>query len=143
MKKLLIIIALAASAFISKAQTVSALADTAFAHQQYIKAFDYYSDIVKTDPANLTALRRRAFCMMNFEGQELNATRFFAEALKVEPKDPASNYYMGVIYMDAAKKEIAKAQKANLKAQAELYLKKAIDYGSRDAKSAIDALNSI
>ncbi|PLW90000.1 hypothetical protein [Mucilaginibacter sp.] len=143
MKKLLLIIILAASALISRAQTISALADTAFAHQQYNKAFDYYSDVVKTDPTNLTALRRRAFCMMNFEGQELNATRFFAEALKVEPKDPASNYYMGVIYKDAAKDPKHKTEKADFKAKAALYLKNAINYGSKDAESAIGELNGI
>lgn len=143
MKKLILIIILAASALISRAQTISALADTAFAHQQYIKAFDYYSDVVKADPTNLTALRRRAFCMMNFEGQEINATRFFAEALKVEPKDPASNYYMGVIYKDAAKDSKHKTKKADFKAKAGLFLKRAINYGSEDAKSVIKELNGI
>ncbi|MES2268795.1 MAG: hypothetical protein V4520_18670 [Bacteroidota bacterium] len=82
MKKLLLIIILAVSALISWAQTVAALADTAFAHQQYSKAFDYYSDVVKKDPTNLTAIRRRAFCVMNFEGQEFNATSFLRRPKK-------------------------------------------------------------
>lgn len=143
MKKLLLLIILATSALISKAQTISAMADSAFAHQQYDKAFDYYSTIVKTEPTNLKALRRRGFCMMNFQGQELNATRFFDEALKIDPKDPASNYYMGVIYKDAAKKEITKTGKANFKTKALVYLNKASMYGSADAKSAINDLNGI
>lgn len=143
MKKLLLIIILAVSALISRAQTISALADTAFAHQEYIKAFDYYSEIVKAEPANLKALRRRGFCMMNMKGQELNATRFFNEALKVDPKDPASNYYLGVIYMDAAKQEITKTGKADFKAKAALYLKNAINYGNKDAESAMSELNGI
>jgi tetratricopeptide (TPR) repeat protein len=143
MKKLLLLIILAAASLASKAQTVSALADSAFSHKDYNKAFEYYSDIVKTDPTNLKALRRRGFCMMNFEGQELNATRFFNEALKVDPKDMASNYYMGVVFMDAAKDPNHKSEKEQFKAKAELYLQKAADYGSTDAKSAISQLNGI
>ena len=142
MKTILVVISLLLSAFISKAQTVSALADSAFAQKRYGKAFELYSDIVKADPANLKALRRRAFCIMN-SGSELNATHFFSEALKVDPKDPASNYYMGVVFMDAAKDPAHATEKAHFKAQASIYLKKAADYGSNDAKGAMEKLNGI
>lgn len=143
MKKLILILLLAVSALISKAQTLSAAADTAFAHQKYDQAFNLYSEIVKAEPANLKALRRRGFCMMNFKDQELGATRFFAEALAVDPKDPASNYYMGVVFMDAAKDAKIPGDKSDFKAKAALYLNKAVKYGNEDAKAAIKDLNGI
>ncbi len=74
MKKLLLLIILATSALISKAQTISAMGDSAFAHQQYDKDFDYYSTIVKKEPTNLKALGRRGICRMKFKGKELKAT---------------------------------------------------------------------
>jgi len=144
MKKLLIIIILAVSALTSRAQSTALdVADKYFANKEYSKASDYYDQVLKADPANVKALRRMGFCIMNFQGQELNATQFFNRALKIEPKDPVSNYYMGVIFMDQAKLASNTNEKSDYKAKAALYLKNAVNYGSEDAKGAIKDLNGI
>lgn len=143
MKTLILIIILATAALSSRAQTVQALADSSFAHQQYSQAFDYYAQVVKADASNVKALRRMGFCFMNFQGQELNATRYFAEALKIQPADPISNYYMGVIFMDEAKKQTDANAKGDFKAKAAVYLNKASSYGSKEAESAVKLLNTI
>lgn len=143
MKKLLLIITLTASAFISRAQTVATLADSCFAQKDYNKAADYYEQALKADPNNVKYLRRVGFCFMNFQGQELNATRYFNQALKIEPKDPISNYYLGIVFMDQAKITTDKSQKSDFKAKAKFYLVAAENYGSKDAKSAISDLNGI
>jgi tetratricopeptide (TPR) repeat protein len=141
MKKVLLFVAFVLCSAFCKAQTVQTLADSAFAHQEYKKAFDYYADVVKTDP-NAKAYRRMGYIIMNTE-QELSATRFFSLALKLEPKDPVTNYLMGIVFMDAAKDPRNKESKADFKAKSATYLKAAQQYGSTDAKVAIDELNGI
>jgi hypothetical protein len=143
MNKLILITLCVLATFTSRAQTVHALADSSFAHHDYVKAYDYYTDDLKQNPNSLTDLRHAGFCLMNCEGQELNSSRFWVEALKIAPNDPVSNYYLGVVYMDAAKKETDIDRKANFKALAQIRLLKAQRYGSAEAKAAIKDLNSI
>jgi hypothetical protein len=108
-----------------------------------IKRLIIRSRVVKADATNLMALGNRPFCMMNLDGQELNATRFFAEPLKVEPKDTVINYHMGVFHMDASKDPNHKNQKADFRDKAALYLKNAARYGSNDAERTLSELNGI
>jgi hypothetical protein len=143
MKRVLLLIAFLASAFISRAQSIQALADSSFAHQEYVKAYGYYTQALKTEPKNVIYLRRAGFSLMNCKGQELNATRFFADAIKLQPKDAVSNYYLGLIYLDAAKQTGSIKEKANFKALAETYLKNASLYGSNEANAALSDLNGI
>lgn len=143
MKKLILIITIAAATLTSRAQSLQALADSSFAHQQYSQAFDYYATIVKDDATNIRALRRMGVCFMSFDGQELSATRFFAQALQLQPDDAISNYYMGIIFMDEAKRQTDKAAKADFKAKAAMYLNKAVTYGSKEAEGAVRLLNAI
>jgi len=143
MKNFSLFLLLFALAFGAKAQTVQAIADSSFAHHEYVKAYDYYTEALKADRNNVTNLRRAGFCLMNCKGQELNATRFFTDALKLKPNDPVSNYYLGLIYMDAAKEKADQKEKASFKALAASHLKDASTYGSEDAKAAIKDLNGI
>jgi len=143
MKKLLLILILAAMAFISRAQTVQTLADSSFAKHDYVKAYTYYTEALKSDPQNIAWLRRAGFCLMNCQGQELNSTRFFADALKIKPNDPIANYYLGIVYMDEAKQSADTKVKDDFKAKAADYLNKADRYGNADAKAAIKDLNGI
>lgn len=143
MKKLILFITLWVSALISRAQTVQALADSSFAKKDYYKAAEYYQQALKADRNNVKDLRRVGYCFINFQGQELSATQYFNRALKIEPKDPLSNYYMGIIFMDAAKNPNHKSEKASFRAKAATYLNLAVNYGSKEAKAAINELNGI
>jgi len=127
----------------TKAQTVASLADSSFAKHDYPVAYKYYAEALKSEPNNIIYLRRAGFSLMNCQGQELNATRFFAEAIKIKPTDPVANYYLGLIYLDAAKAESKTENKAHFKALAQTYLTNASNYGSSDAKAAIKDLNGI
>jgi len=143
MKKIIALLMLSAAFLSSRAQTVQALADSSFAHKDYTNAFNYYSEVIKADASNVRAMRRMGFCFMNFNGEELNATRYFSMALKVQPNDPVSNYYMGVVFMDEAKRQTDTGAKNDFKAKAATYLNRAVTYGSEDAKAAVRALNAI
>ena len=143
MKNLSLFLLLAAFSLGAKAQTVQALADSSFAHKDYVKAYDYYSEALKLNPNDLKDLRRAGFCLMNCKGQELNATRYFSDALKLKPHDAISNYYLGVIYMDEAKQVNDSGEKAHFKALAQTHLATASTYGSEEAKAAIKDLNGI
>jgi len=144
MRKLILSLFLLFSLVSAKAQTtVQALADSSFAHQDYVKAADYYNQALTINPANVKNLRRMGFCVMNFKGQELSATRYFNDALKLQPNDPVSNYYLGKIYLDAAKRTADNTRKANFKALAQARLKDAAANGSKEATAAIKDLNAI
>lgn len=143
MKKLLLLIALSVSALVSHAQTNMEVADNYFAKKSYANASGYYNRVLTEDTANVKALRRMGFCAMNLPEDEINAVEYFSRALKIQPKDPVSNYYLGVIFMDKAKQSKDVSAKSDYKAKAALFLKRAISYGSEDAKAAQLDLNSI
>ena len=144
MNKILLILLFVVSAFISRAQTTALeIADKYFEQKEYSKASDYYDKVLKAEPENVKALRRMGFCIMNFKGQELDATQFFNRALKIEPKDPVSTYYLGVIFSDKARESKTPKEKADFKAQAAKFLNLASQYGSDAAQSAINNLNTI
>lgn len=132
MKKLILTLFMACCGLLVNAQTP----DELFISKEYVKAADAYSAVVKTEPQNVQALRRLAFCYMNMPGYTHLASIYFEKALKVDAKDLASNYYLGVLYKEAAAKAEA-AKVANLKSQAKRYLQAAADMGSEDAKAEL------
>lgn len=144
MKKLLLIIILAASALISRGQsTAMNTADDYFAKKSYANASNYYNQVLTVDTANIKALRRMGYCTMSLSGQEPYAAQYFLRALKIQPKYPVSTYYLGVIFMDQAKLAKEQTSKSDFKARAAKYLNLAVSYTNKDAERAIKGLNTI
>jgi tetratricopeptide (TPR) repeat protein len=154
MKKLLLIIILAASALISRAQSknvllekdivsISAHADTLFAHQDYEHAYTAYNHLVEYQPKNAKAYRRMGYIQANSVNGAADAIELFKKAIVIDKTDAVSYYYLGTVYIDLAKKTNDSKVKAQNKALAETNLKLAVSYGSEDAKGAIEDLNGI
>ena len=144
MKKLILILILATAVLSSRAQTTDmATADNYFAAKSYNNAAGYYNRVLTIDTANFKALRRMGYCTINMPGEEIYAAGYFQRALKIQPSDPISNYYMGIIFMDEAKRQTSEAAKSGFKVKAATYLNKAISCGSKDAEGAVKLLNAI
>jgi hypothetical protein len=143
-KKILLLTLFALYALTGLAQTPAmATADNWFAKKSYANAASAYLSVLSSDSTNVKALRRMGFCIMNLPGDEFEAAGYFYRALHADPKDPIANYYLGVVYMDKAKQESGKQNKAGFKAKAAEFLNKASMYGSAEAKAAINDLNGI
>jgi cytochrome c-type biogenesis protein CcmH/NrfG len=153
MKKLILLIAILASGLVSQAQTnaISAKdeaknlerADTAFAHKNYQDAYTGYQSVISYYPNNTKILNRMGYILSLSENGNTDAIAMFNKALSIQPNNPVSNYYLGVIYIDKAKQSKDINTKSDFKAKAALYLQRAISYGSEDAKAAERDLNSI
>lgn len=136
MKKLILSLLFAFSVFFAQAQT----ADELFTSKEYVKAVDAYTSIIKEEPQNLQALRRLAFCYMKIKGTDHLAMTWFEAALKVDPKDMASNYYLGVMIKEALQRELTPDQRKNAISRAKKHLQVAADQGSDDAKTELKTL---
>jgi len=137
MKKLLITLSLA---FIS-CFAYSQQADSLFNAKDYVKAVPAYKAELQSNPKNLQALRRLAFCYTNIKDTEPLAISYFEKALKVDPNDMASNYYLGKIYKSYISNQQS-GQKVDYAAKAKAHLKAAADAGSPEAIKELETLNN-
>lgn len=136
MKALILSLAICLSCLFAQAQT----ADELFTSKEYVKAIDAYTTVLKAEPENVQALRRLAFCYLNTDNTEMLASMYFEKALKLDPKDAASNYYLGMMSKDALSKQLTAAQRHSLITKAKQYLSAAAELGDADAKKELSTL---
>lgn len=137
MKKFILSLCFAFISLLASAQ----IADSLFKSEDYIKAIDSYSAIVKAEPENLQANRRLAFCYMNVVNFKHLAFYYFERALIIDPNDMASNYYYGLLEKEAfLNNDLTVKQKANLKVSATKHLSLAAKLGSEEAKEELKGL---
>ena len=136
MKRILLTLLIACSALFVSAQT----ADEYFSKKDFDKAASAYIQILKADSTNVAALRRLAFCYLVSNTNEIQAGIYFEKALRLDPNDVASNYYLGVMAKNALKKDLTQQQRKSAINEAKRYFTKAASLGSDDAKSELLAM---
>jgi len=135
MKKLLIIISLAFITFGVRAQN----ADTLMYAKEYVKAAEAYQLRLKEQPDNVVTLRRLGFCYLNIQNTDALAENYFQKALKLDPKDQASNYYLGLMSKKALANNLTPAQRKAITIEAKTYLQNAAAAGSEDAVKELES----
>ena len=126
MKTLILTLLIACTGLLVNAQT----ADELFDSKQYSKAYVAYQKLINDDGIkSVKILRRLGYICYISEGQEQRGIGYFNDALKLDPKDVSSNYFLGLLYKQL--KENEKAKK---------HLQIAADLGSNEAKDELKDL---
>ncbi len=128
----------------ASAQTPDQVAgDRYYDQKNYKKAADHYGKVLKTDSNNVQVLRKMGFSMMNLKNSRITSAVYFGRLVKIDSADASANYYLGLVYKEAAKQPDARNEKANFKALSQTYLKKAAALGYREANVALKELGEI
>jgi tetratricopeptide (TPR) repeat protein len=136
MKTLILAFLIACTGLVVNAQT----ADEFFDSKQYSKALNLYHKILEEEPQNVKVIRRIAFIYYNSENMSLLAQPWFERALEIDPKDVASNYYLGVMYKESLSQKLTADQRKQAIEKAKKYLNIAADLGSEDAIAELKVL---
>ncbi|WP_443937077.1 tetratricopeptide repeat protein [Pedobacter sp. MW01-1-1] len=135
MKKLILLSVFCFLVGFAKAQT----ADELFDKGEYIKALTAYEKVIKVDSTNVKALNRLGFIWMQTGTGTWWPINYFEKALRYEPNNVVSNYYLGLTYKGSIQKYNEKDRNMVI-TLAKKYLTIASSLGSDEAKQELKGL---